>query len=211
MEKHFFSLRQMQNLLIYPHFKTFMVDNVQVGPVQTSRHRGWAHHRLLERTRFPPRSHVPFPATRTVLGAQKPAEAACPRVRARLESSERWEGLPVTGRKDRSEPAVCQSTATQTARPDHGRADSRSVLCRCGSRGGRQVCCAQRSAASVKFYGNRKMSSTAVAVVVFGDILLIFVAVILAAMAIRAAVRQILSDGQVVPATHGCSRRANCV
>ncbi|MBC83331.1 MAG: hypothetical protein CL454_00555 [Acidimicrobiaceae bacterium] len=30
MEKHFFSLRQMQNLLIYPHFKTFMVDNVQV-------------------------------------------------------------------------------------------------------------------------------------------------------------------------------------
>ncbi|MBC83332.1 MAG: hypothetical protein CL454_00560 [Acidimicrobiaceae bacterium] len=46
------------------------------------------------------------------------------------------------------------------------------------------------------------MSSSAVAVVVFGDILLIFVAVILAAMAIRAAVRQILSDGQVVPATH---------
>lgn len=57
------------------------------------------------------------------------------------------------------------------------------------------------SATTVKFYSQRKMSSSAVAVIVFGDILLIFVAVVLAAMAIRAAFRRIvLSNGHVVPA-----------
>jgi len=30
MEKHFFSVRQLQNMIIYPHFRTFMVDYVQV-------------------------------------------------------------------------------------------------------------------------------------------------------------------------------------
>lgn len=45
------------------------------------------------------------------------------------------------------------------------------------------------------------MSLSAVAVAVFGDILLIFVAVVLVAMAIRAAIRRIvLSNGHVVPA-----------